>query len=307
MENKISVFFAGLALVLAPLSSPAAGAEGYRNLSAQIIKCAETNALKKIAVLAFSAKGGAGRSDTEYAAEKIGLYLAGSKKTALIERALLERILKETRLSSAAGGMADKAEILKNALSLDAVVTGVVFADGENLKVLARLIDLKTGRVLLAAEMEAGRLPPELSDGGFNSMEPPEVGFPDLPAEWDRPAPALSWVAFRDAVADPSDQSCSGRWSLIAKLNTELVDAKARYWAYKMKAPGFSIRGLTKNPGSEIKDPGVKTRFYKLLAVYFEEEDLAFPEPEKISALFSLITMEKQALDECFDVGRGGL
>ncbi|MDO8803085.1 MAG: hypothetical protein Q7R35_01520 [Elusimicrobiota bacterium] len=61
MENKRLSFFAGLAIVLALLSSPAAaGAEGYRNLSAQIIKCAETNAFKKITVLEFSAKGGAG-------------------------------------------------------------------------------------------------------------------------------------------------------------------------------------------------------------------------------------------------------
>ncbi|MDO8805122.1 MAG: hypothetical protein Q7R35_11870 [Elusimicrobiota bacterium] len=300
MENKGLKLIAGLTSALALLSSPAAaGADGYRNLSAQIIKCAETNSLKKIAVLAFSAKGGAGRNDTEYAAEKIGLYLAGSKKTALIERTLLERVLKETRLSSAAGGVADKAEILKNALSLDAVVTGVVFADGENLKVLARLIDLKTGRVLLAAETEAGRLPPELSDGDFASMEPPEVTFPELPAEWDRPAPASSWTAFRDAVAEPADQSCPGRWSLVAKLNEELVDAKARYWALKMKAPGFSLRSLTRNPGSEIKDPGVKARFYSLLTAYFREGEYAPPEPEKMSAVFAMLKIEKQVLDEC--------
>lgn len=302
MENKGSGFIAGLAAAFVLVSCPAAvSAEGYRDLSAQIIKCAETNALKKIAVLAFSAKGGAGRNDTDYAAEKIGLYLAGSKKTALIERALLERVLKETRLSSAAAGMADKAEILKNALSLDAVVTGVVFADGENLKVLARLIDLKTGRVLLAAETAAGRLPPELLDGDYASMEPPEVTFPELPAEWDRPAPApaSSWTAFRDALADPVNQSCAGRQSLITKLNAELVDTKARYWALKMKAPGFNIRSLTKNPGSEIKDSGVKARFYKLLAVYFDRAEPAPPEPEKISALFGLIKMENQASDEC--------
>ncbi|OGS12301.1 MAG: hypothetical protein A2285_05930, partial [Elusimicrobia bacterium RIFOXYA12_FULL_57_11] len=149
MENKGLKITTGLAAACAFVLLPAlAAAGGYESLSAQILKSAEANLIKKIAVLEFSAKGGAGRNDTEYAAEKIGLHLAGSKTTALIERALLARVMKETRLASASGGMGGRAESLGHMLSLDAVVTGVVFADGENLKVLARLIELKTGRVL---------------------------------------------------------------------------------------------------------------------------------------------------------------
>ncbi len=279
-------------------------AAGYKDLSAQLLRCAETNALKKIAVLDFTAKGGAGKSDTDYAAEKIGTYLAGSKKTALIERALLERVLKETRLSSVSGDMADKTEILKSMFSLDAVVTGAVFADGEKLRVLARLIELKTGRVLMAAETEAGRLPPDLSGVDFGGMEPPEVPFPELPAGWNTaawndPAPAAARADFRDAVADPADRSCPGRKSLLAKMNARLVDAKAWYWAGKMKAPGFSRAGLTKNPGSEIKDPGVKAIFYERLGDYFDGRAAARPEPEKIAAVFALVKLERQVSDEC--------
>lgn len=299
MENKISKLIAGLAAVCALTSPPAAGAAGYKDLSAQIIECAETNALKKIAVLEFTARGGAGKSDTDYAAEKIGLYLAGSKKTALIERALLERVLKETRLSSASGGMEDKAGILQNVFSLDAVVTGAVFADGEKLKVLARLIELKTGRVLMAAEVEAGRLPPDLLGADFDRMEPPAVPFPELPAGWNDPAPTAARANFRDAVADPGTRSCPDRKGLLAKLNTTLVDAKAWYWAGKMKAPGFSQASLTKNPGSEIQDPGVKAEFYKLLTAYFDGKVSVRPEPEKIAAVFALVKMEKQVSDEC--------
>jgi len=296
MENTGTKFIAGLAAALALAAAPAgAGAGGYESLSARIIKCAEANSLKKIAVLEFSAKGGAGKNDTDYAAEKIGLNLAGSKKTALIERALLERVLKETRFSSAAGGMADKAETLRNMLSLDAVVTGAVFADGEKLKVLARLIDLKTGRVLLAAEAEAGRLPPDLFEGDFSGMEPPAVPFPELPVEWNDPPRAN----FRDAPAEPRDGSCQGRRRLVAKLNSELVDAKAQYWALKMKAPGFSRSSLTRNPGSEIADAGLKARFYKLLAAYFDEGTPAPAEPEKMAAVFDLMKMEKLVSDEC--------
>ncbi len=299
MENTGLKLIAGLAAACALVSQPAAGAAGYKGLSARIIECAETNALQKIAVLEFTARGGADKSDTDYAAEKIGLYLAGSKKTALIERALLERVLKETRLSSASGGMADKAGILMNMLSLDAVVTGAVFADGENLKVLARLIELKTGRVLMAAEAEAGRLPPGLPGGNFDSMEPPEVPFPELPAEWNAPAPAAARADFRDAVAENAGRSCPDRKSRLAELNAGLVDAKAWYWAGKMKAPGFNRAGLARNPGSEIQDPGVKAEFYKRLAAYFAGRASARPGPEKIAAVFALVEMEKQVSDEC--------
>lgn len=300
MGNTGAEFIAGLAAALALVTFPAAAcAESYKNLSIQIMKCAEVNALKKIAVLEFTAKGGVGKSDTEYAAEKIGLYLAGSKKTALIERALLERVLKETKLSSAASGMAGKAEILKNMLLLDAVVTGTVFPNGERLTVLARLIELKTGRVLLAAEAEERRLPPDLLDGNFAGMEPPEVPFPELPIAWNDPGPVAARADFRDAVADNENRSCQGRRRLLGKLNSELVDAKAQYWAIKMKTPGFSRASLKKNPGSEIGDPGVKARFYELLASYFKVGASAPPEPERIAEVFVLMKMEKQVSDEC--------
>ncbi len=300
MENTGLKLFVRLAAVFALVSCTATvNAGGYENLSAQIIKCAEINALKKIAVLEFTARGGADKSDSEYAAEKIGLYLAGSKITSLIERTLLERVLKETRLSSVADGIADKAAILKNMLSLDAVVTGAVFADGEKLKVLARLIELKTGRVLMAAEAEAGRLPPNLPDNDFSDMEPPAVSFPELPAEWNDSGPFASRAAFRDAVADSEVRSCLDRRRMLGTLNSELVDAKARYWAIKMKTPGFNRAGLTRNPGSEIMDTGVKARFYKLLAAYFERGESAHPGLGKISAVSALMKMEKQVADEC--------
>jgi hypothetical protein len=300
MRNEGLNFIAGLAVAGLCFFGPAgAGAEGYKNLSSRIIKCAEANSLKKIAVLEFTARGGAGRGDTEYAAEKIGLHLAGSKKTALIERALLDRVLKETRLSSTAGGIADKAGVLQNMLSLDAVVTGTVFPDGERLMVLARLIDLKTGQVLLAVEAEGGRLPQGGLGGNFSDMEPPAVPFPELPGEWRRPDPLALLNGFRDAMADNEPRSCQSRRRQLGRLNSELVEAKARYWAIRMRAPGFSRAGLTRNPGSEIGDAGVKARFYKLLAEYFDGAASGPADPERMTAVFDLLKMEKQVSDEC--------
>lgn len=305
MKTGIKTIFALLAAACAFSASPAAaGAGSYKDLSARIIKFSEANALKKIAVLEFSAKGGAGRTESEYAAEKISLYLAGSKGTALIERALISRVLAELRLSAAAGGAVDEARVLKSMLSLDAVVAGTVFADGGTLKVLARLIDLKTGRVLLAAEAEEERLPTDPLDGGFSGMEPPAVTFPELPAGWGS-AGGSAFAAgavpgdLRDAVADPAGRPCGERRRQLAELNSELVDAKARYWALKMKAKGFSLAGLKRNPGSEISDAAVKARFYRLLTAYYRRDAAEPPDPVKISAVLDLLKLEAGVSDDC--------
>ena len=285
---------AALALACAAAFPPCARADAYRALSTRIAGCAVENSLKKIAVLDFAARGGAGKSETAYVAEKMGVQLAGSKGVSLIERALLEKVLKEAGLSSAGGGY-DKAETLRNMLSLDGIVTGVVFADGDVLRVFARLIDVKTGRVLLAAEEEAARRTPDPLGGRFGDLEPPEVPFPDLPAEWN----AASGAGLRDAISEPGNGPCAGRKSAVSRLNAELVDVKARYWALKMKAPGFSLRSLTKNPGSEIRDAVVKTRFYKLLTAYYRDGSGPRLGPEERAEVTDLLVMEARLYDEC--------
>lgn len=300
MKTIIKIKFTTALAIACALTVPAAAsADGCRDLSLRIARSALENSMRKIAVLDFTSKGGAEKSETAYVAEKMGIHLSGSKTVALIERSLLEKVLKEARLSSSAGGALDKAEILTNILSIDAVVTGTVFADGDKLRVLARLIEIKTGRVLLAAEGETGRLPMAASDDQFQSMEPPEVPFPELPAEWDTARALASRAAFRDAVADPSAESCSGRRRMVKRMNEELVDAKARYWAVKMKAPGFSRESLTRNPGSEIADPDVKGKFYKLLTAYYRAGGDTAIDTEKNYEVADLIKMENRVSDEC--------
>ncbi|MCX5793546.1 MAG: hypothetical protein NTY45_15205 [Elusimicrobia bacterium] len=105
-------------------------------------------------------------------------------------------------------------------------------------------------------------------------------------------------MTLRDAVADPGN-SCPDRQSRLAKLNSELVDAKAWYWALRMKTPGFSAQNLERNPGSEIADPGLKARFYKLLAFFYETGTAMPPDQERLSAVIALIKMERKVADEC--------
>lgn len=270
------------------------GNADFKNIAMEIVRFAKANDINKISVLGYTGKDGVEKNEADYISEKMGAYLAGHGKPALIERALLEKVLRETRLSSSAGADGDKSKFLKDIFLIDAVVTGTVFAAGKKLKVLTRLIDLETGRVLLAAQSESER----------EWTQFPEV--PDMELEWDNSAWPLPPSDFRDAPSDLRDAasdtgrvSCADRKLRLTGLNSELVDAKALYWAAKMKEPGFSIRGLSRNPGTEITDPEVKSRFYKLLGAYYRSENAPPPAPDKLPAIINLIEEEKRAYDEC--------
>ncbi|MDD2806003.1 MAG: hypothetical protein PHV33_10645 [Elusimicrobiales bacterium] len=252
--------------------------------AAQVVTLAKAGNINRISVLEFVGKGGVEKNEADYISEKMAACLAGRPKPALIERALLEKILKEMRFSSSG---ADDAAGLADIFSVDAVVTGTVFSAGGRLKVLTRLVDLKTGRVLLAEQSEAEREWPQF----------PEMTGMEL--DWDDPAWPLPPSDLRDAVSEPGHGSCADKKLRLTRLNSELVDAKALYWAAKMKEPGFRVSGLTRNPGTEISDPEVKARFYRLLDAYYRGES-AGPQPtDKSEAIRDLLAEENRVYNEC--------
>ena len=101
----------------------------------------------------------------------------------------------------------------------------------------------KTGAVLLTTK--AGNGGKRLNIPGFSGPYSwADTGtFPQPPAD------------LRDAVSGDRNNFCSGRNRKLAKFNSLLVEAKAGYWAEKMKEAGFASRKLGKNPGIEIRDP----------------------------------------------------
>ncbi len=300
-------------LAALPACLAAAGGENaYIKLSQEIIRYARTNAVNKLAVLDFEARGQAGKTEAEYVSEKLGTYLAGRKSPALIERALLEKVLKEAKLSSAADNPAGSPQMLQDIFSIDAIVTGTVFAGGGRLKILARLIDIKTGRVLFSDEAETATEQPD-PPASFSDLREAAGASPlyasapaagahlDLPGFAD-PAEGDTFVDtapdLRERPAAYNDSSCTYRQQQLTKLNSELVDTKAKYWADKMKEPGFNARGLRKNPGSEISDPQLKARFYKLLKRY-DQDPPAPPEPEQLAKVINLIAYENRLDNDC--------
>lgn len=291
MKTGIKLIFAATVL-LGTAGAACAAANPYKNLSEEIARAAAENAVRRVAVLAFEGRGGAGRNEGAFVTEQVSAALSATKKVSLIERALLENVLRETRLASAAGG----GGAYKEMFSVDAVVAGIIFPDGEKLKVFIKLIEVSSGRVLLSKVAEGARL-----SGGFIESMSDALGLPDVPM------PSVSDVAefsgapadLRDAVAVPVPGACVERRMLLAGMNEELVNDKALYWAAKMSEPGFSVSSLRSNPGSEIADLELRRHFYKLLKKYYAAGYAAGPRPEKRGKLARLMWMEDLTAREC--------
>lgn len=291
MNVRAIIIFAA-AVLMGPAGAALAGADPYKSLGEDIARAAAENAVKKVAVQCFEAGGGAGRGDAAYVAEQVAASLSAIKKISLIERSLLEGVLKESRLSSTAGGEGASSEIF----SVDAVVTGIVFPDGENLKVFVKLIELKTGRVLLSRVAESLRLA-----GGFIETMSDAFGLPDVPMP--KAGDALEFGEapsdLRDAVAVGSPGTCVERRVLLDSMNKDLIVDKALYWAARMREPGFKTAELRRNPGSEISDPELRRYFYKLLKRYYTERRMEGARPEKKEKLARLLRLEDQTADKC--------
>lgn len=255
-------------------------------LSGLVARFAASHGIKQIAVLDFDAVGEADKAQTRRLSEKVssGLH-SGSGDSGL------KRILAKARKGP--GGTQALAAGLKRAFAADAMLTGTVFGVGGRVRISARLIDVKTGRTLYGvAGISAGE-----RAASAREMELP--GFPG-PYPWDMPeeipAPPSD---LRDAVSGYRDDVCAEEALKLAKQNSELVDAKARYWAEELKKPGFAERKLRRNPGIEIAAPSVRAKFYELLADYYAAPSSGLLSVAVFTELMDLMNDEARHLGAC--------
>jgi hypothetical protein len=292
-----AVLFLAFAPVLPAAVSAAVPDKEINGLSREIIDYAQAHGLGRIALSGFSALGGAENEEAYSVSEKIGENLAGRNEASIMGKVSLEKVMAEVKHPSSGASAEAQAALLRNIFAADVMVTGTVFAAGKNIKIMVRLSDIKTGRVLLTAKAEAGK--ERKGSAAPASMKMP--GFPG-PYQWWGAAglrPVLPPADLRDALSEHRDNSCSERKKQIAQLNAELVDAKARYWAAKMAERRFSSLTLRNTPGVEIADPRVKTEFYKLLTSYYKTGNSALTEPGRLSAVLDLLGAETHFFTEC--------
>lgn len=285
-----------LAAVLAGGALPAAGSassSGYGALAGRLAAAASANGIKRLAVVPFSAADGAGQ-EANFAREKTAAGLSAVKGLVVLDQD-----------GYAAYKTPASWEKLPRDLRPQALVQGSVFRSGEDVTLLAKLVDPRSGRIYGTAEVRSfarfGSALPPLPDMDWG--EPPSsaklAGLPLLPgAKWDKASSFGSAGDFRDAPADDAFD-CAAAFRQMNKINAAAVDLKARYWAAKLKDPSFVIGSLTRNPGSEIRDPSVRGKFYKLLSSYYDRAGIPVLSGTQKARLEEFMKREDEAIDRC--------
>lgn len=150
-----------------------------------------------------------------------------------------------------------------------AVVQGTIFGSGEGRTLVIKIKD-RGGRNLMVyqLDMPAGRPPP-----------------PDL----------------RDAPDGMS--ACGRRGRALALANRALVDLKARYWAARVRLPGFSYEELAAPPGSELSEYPVIQQFYARLNAYYEQDGPVTLTPGERKQIEALLEKEAAYAAECAGTG----
>lgn len=276
MIKNIKYF--GAALLLAAGLSPA-GAQGsgdYGRLASGLAQAAIGHGLPRVAMGAFTSAGASAEEEARFASEKTAAGLAAGTGIQFMDLAVLE---------AAAGGREGWLALLPAKTRPQALIKGTVFKEGEKITVIARLVEASTGRVL--ASLQA------VSRARFSELPP----VPDM--DWGS-APAVAAVRdpFRDAPAD-GGFNCSAAFKEMDRVNAGAAELKARYWAAKMKEPGFVTGSLTRNPGSEIRDPQLKQKFYDLLTRYYGEEDAPGLSRDQSARLEDFMGRESGVIDRC--------
>lgn len=276
--NIKNLKYLGAALLTAALLSPAMaqGSGEYGRLAEGLAQAAIGHGLPRVAMGAFSSANASAEEDARFASERTAAGLAAGTGIQFLDLAVLE---------AAAGGREGWLARLPAKTRPQALVKGTVFKEGEKITVIVRLVEVSTGRVL--ASLQA------VSRARFSELPP----VPDM--DWGS-APAVAPVRdpFRDAPAD-GGFNCSAAFREMDRVNAGAAELKARYWAAKMKEPAFVMGSLTRNPGSEIRDPQLKQKFYDLLTRYYAEEDAPGISRDQAARLEEFMGRESGVIDRC--------
>jgi len=276
LKNKFLNFGAALLTAVLLSAASAQGAGEYSGLASGLAQAAISHGVPRVAMGAFSSAGASGEEEARFATEHTAAGLAAGTGIQFLDLAVLE---------AAAGGREGWLARLPAKTRPQALVKGTVFKEGEKITVIARLVEASTGRVLASLQ--------SVSRARFSELPP----VPDM--DWGS-APTVAPVKdpFRDAPSD-GGFNCSAAFKEMDRINEGAADLKARYWAAKMKEPSFVMGSLTRNPGSEIRNPLLKQKFYDLLTRYYDKEGSPRISRDQTSKLEEFMGRESGVIDRC--------
>ncbi|MBI4347375.1 MAG: hypothetical protein HY553_11000 [Elusimicrobia bacterium] len=234
------------------------GGRDCSSIASDFSKTAHRLKRKHIAVVPFRDTSGKESRSGAIIAERLVAALLHRGSVEVVERSQLEAVMEELRLASV--GVVDPAMVkrLGRFLGVDAVVTGTtVELLGSRVEVHARLIDVETARVLAASTANVEKDWSDFETSAIWAVSAPPVPF--FPGD-------VAHVEWHDSLnARPAAPACETD-------DVEVIDARARYWAIRLRDPGFSPHSITRNPGSDIADPRLKERFYSRLRMWYAED-----------------------------------
>lgn len=242
-----------------------AGLEGYKFMANTLTRSAVSESKKRVVVMGFLSETGDKSRASAIVTERLTSEIAANPRMEVIERSRLNEVLREQDL--AAQGVLDPgtAKKIGNILGADAVVTGsVIELNGKEVEVNARLVDTQDARIIKAVTKKVSKDWEEKKvekTGGWDA-----VGF-DMNITLDAPIPLLP-EGFME------DETCSRLTQEETALVHDSVELRARKTAWELKTGAMKIDQLTKNPGSELKDRGLKNMFYSKIKEWYYSRQL---------------------------------
>ena len=280
------------ALSVALIGAPrAACADPYDKLAEGLSMAALDTGYRRVAVLPFQASGGGRVSGGLAISERLVSHMVSRRGLEVVERTLLDQVLKELELGSRGVVDASQTRRMGRVLGVQAIVAGSFFSIGAGLlEVHARLIDAESARILGAA---TARVKEEWQEEGMRLGS----GW-----AWDIQPPRLEEFPIVRLLPDPFKDApdCAGWEERVDQLQSSTLELRARYWAGRLREPGFRISSLRKNPGSDIRSLSARQGFYKRVKELYDagyRDALASQDSERLESSDSLAARLAEGCD----------
>lgn len=260
--KKLIAGLFGAALVIIGFRDAYAG--DFEVIANAFARSARHHKKVRVAVLPFHGAAGYDSTSGLIVSERLMIDILQGGVLQVVERSLLQRVMQEQRLE--ANGIVDSgmAVQLGKILGVDAIITGTVIElRNSRVEVNARMIDARTAQILSAGSRKIEK---DWIESSVASRGPISVPVPPL-MDMARPAAYGKWIKRGNDATWGVD--CDSAMRQADQLERSMIELKARYWASRMRNKNFSMKSLTRNPGSDIKDPEARSHFYdRLRAIY---------------------------------------